>query len=101
MNCVGTKRVDVARAFFYSAEFIQKHPTLGGQRGTHAFNEAFVYACYDGFLRRAPNAPPDNNFSGLIYWTGVLDNTNPDASDGKYNNVINAFLLSTEYRNRF
>jgi hypothetical protein len=101
MNCVGLKRVDVARAFFYSGDFIQTHPALGGQRGTHAYNEAFVYACYDGFLRRAPNAPPDNDLSGLIYWTGILDNTNPDAGDGKYNNVINAFLLSTEYRNRF
>jgi hypothetical protein len=101
MNCVGAKRVDVARAFFYSDEFIQLHPALGGQRGTHAYNEEFVYACYDGFLRRAPNAPPDYNLSGLIYWTGALDNTNPDASDGKYNNIINAFLLSTEYRNRF
>lgn len=101
MNCVGLKRVDVARAFFYSGDFIQMHPALGGQRGTHAYNEAFVYACYDGFLRRAPNAPPDHDFSGLIYWTGILDRTNPDAGDGKYNNLINAFLLSTEYRNRF
>ena len=101
MNCVGTKRVDVARAFFYSGEFIQRHPALGGQRGTHDYNWNFIWACYDGFLKRAPNAPPDNNWEGFNYWVGVLDNTNPDASDGKYNQVINAFLLSTEYRNRF
>lgn len=101
MNCVGTKRVDVARAFFYSGDFIQLHPALGGQRGTHAYNEAFVYACYNGFLRREPNAPPDNNWDGFNYWVGVLDSTNPDAGDGKYNNIINAFLLSTEYRDRF
>ena len=101
MNCIAGKRVDVARAFFYSGEFIGTHPDLGGQRGTHAYNQAFVLACYDGFLRRAPNAPPDNNWDGFNFWVGVLDNTNPDASDGKYNNVINAFLHSTEYRSRF
>lgn len=101
MNCVGVRRVDVARAFFYSGEFIQLHPALGGQRGTHDYNWNFVWACYDGFLRRAPNAPPDNNWDGFNYWVGVLDSTNPDAGDGKYNNIINAFLLSGEYRNRF
>jgi hypothetical protein len=101
MNCIGTKRVDVARAFFYSSEFVGSHPGLGGPRGTHDYNVNFVLACYDGFLKRCPSCPPDVDLSGFNSWVGVLDGTNPDAGDGKYNNIINAFLQSTEYRNRF
>jgi hypothetical protein len=101
MNCIGTKRVDVARAFFYSSEFVGSHPGLGGSRGTHDYNVNFVLACYDGFLKRCPSCPPDVDLSGFNYWVWVLDGTNPDAGDGKYNNVINAFLQCTEYRNRF
>lgn len=101
LNCVGNKRIDVARAFFYSTEFIGTHPGLAGSRGTHDYNAAFLLACYEGFLRREPNDPPDNNFDGFNFWLNILDSTNPDASDGKYNQIINAFLQSTEYRSRF
>jgi hypothetical protein len=101
MNCIGTKRVDVARAFFYSSEFVGLHPALGGTRGTHDYNFNFVWACYDGFLKRCPSCAPDVDLSGLNHWVGILDGTNPDAGDGKYNNVINAFLQSAEYRDRF
>jgi len=97
----GGKRVDLARAFFYSTEFIGMHPALGGQRGTHDYNWSFVYWCYRTFLQREPNAPPDNNWNGFNYWVGVLDSTNPDAGDYKYNQVIKAFITSTEYRGRF
>ena len=96
----GGKRVDVARAFFYSTEFIGMHPELGGQRGTHNYNWWFVYWCYWAFLQRAPNAPPDNNWDGFNSWVGVLDSTNPDAGDYKYNQIIKAFITSTEYRGR-
>ncbi len=101
LNCAHGKRIDVARAFFYSMEFTATRPALAGPRGTHAYNEAFVLACYQGFLRRQPNDPPDNNFDGFNFWVGVLDSTNPDASDGKYNHIIDAFLRSMEYRARF
>ncbi len=107
MNCIGGsdplpagKRVDVARAFFYSNDFIGLHPELGGQRGTHDYNWSFVYWCYRAFLRREPNGPPDNSWNGFNYWVGVLDSTNPDAGDYKYNQVIKAFITSTEYRGR-
>ena len=100
--CIDSKRVDVARAFFYSDEFVGSHPALAsGQRGTHDYNVAFVYACYNGFLRRDPNACPDYNWNGFNFWVNNLDSTNPDASDGKYNGMIRAFILSTEYRIRF
>jgi hypothetical protein len=96
----GGKRVDVARAFFYSGDFIGMHPELGGQRGNHDYNWWFVYWCYWAFLQRAPNAPPDNNWDGFNSWVGVLDSTNPDAGDYKYNQIIKAFITSTEYRGR-
>ena len=101
-SCLSDKRVDVARAFFYSTEFIGDHPQLASdQRGTHDYNSAFVFACYFGFLRRAPNDPPDNNWNGFNFWVNTLDSTNPDAGNGKYNGMLKAFLESIEYRNRF
>lgn len=101
-SCISNKRVDVARAFFYSTEFIGYKPALASdQRGTHDYNSAFVFACYFGFLRRAPNDPPDNNWDGFNFWVNKLDSTNPDASDGKYNEMLRAFLESIEFRNRF
>ena len=99
--CVDRKRVDVARAFFYSGEFIGMHPELNAPRGTHEYNAAFVRLCYLTYLRREPNAPPDNNFDGFNFWVNKLDSTNPDAGDWKYNEMIHAFILSMEYRARF
>ena len=100
LNCIRNKRVDVARAFFYSGEFVGAHPDLAGVRGNHTYNYNFVFACYQGFLRREPNDPPDNGWDGFNYWVRILDSTNPDAGDGKYNNILNAFLQSPEYRGR-
>lgn len=100
LTCIDSKRVDVSRAFFYSGEFIARHPELAGQRGTHEYNAAFVYWCYRTYLQREPNAPPDNNWEGYNFWVGVLDRTNPDTSDYKYNEIIRAFLLCPEYRAR-
>lgn len=99
--CVDRKRIDVSRAFFYSGEFVGLHPELNAPRGTHEYNVAFVRLCYLGFLRREPNAAPDYNYDGLNYWVNKLDSSNPDAGDWKYNDMIHAFLLSTEYRARF
>jgi Tol biopolymer transport system component len=100
-TCIGNKRIDVARAFFYSTEFVGLHPDLAGQRGTHDYNSGFVYACYRGFLRREPNASPDNNWNGFNFWVAKLDSSNPDAGDWKYNEMLKAFLESIEYRARF
>jgi hypothetical protein len=99
-TCIDNKRVDVSRAFFYSGEFIAMHPELGAQRGTHEYNVAFVYWCYRTYLQREPNGPPDNNWNGYNFWVGVLDGTNPDAGDYKYNQMIRAFLVSDEYREK-
>jgi hypothetical protein len=99
-SCIDRKRVDVARAFFYSGEFVDSHPSLAGFRGTHDYNLGFVTACYSGFLARDPCDEPDG-CGGLNFWVGTLDSTNPDQDDSKYNEVLHAFLLSTEYRQRF
>jgi hypothetical protein len=82
--------------------FVRITPELAtGHRGTHDYNSGFVFACYRGFLRRNPNAPPDNNWEGFNFWVNKLDSTNPDASDGKYNEMLKAFVESSEYRQRF
>ena len=99
--CIDQKRVDVARAFFYSGEFIGMHPELGGPRGTHEYNTAFVLQCYRTYLRREPNELPDTNWDGLNFWVNKLDSSNPDAGDWQYNEMIRAFILSPEYRERF
>lgn len=77
--------MDVSRAFFYSGQFIRLNPQFDVARGTHEYNAAFVYWCYKGYLRREPNAPPDNNWDGYNFWVGVLDGANPDAGDYKHN----------------
>lgn len=99
-DCFDRKRVDVTRAFFFSGEFIQQHPELGGPRGTHAYNVAFVKQCYYVYLRRTCD-PEFCDPPGFNYWVGELDKTNPDAGDWKYNNMIRAFIVSGEYRSRF
>ena len=43
----------------------------------------------------------DNNWNGFNFWVTKLDSTNPDAGDWKYNEMIEAFLDSIEYRARF
>jgi hypothetical protein len=101
LACIDAERAHVALATFYSTEFISMHPEIGGQRGTHDYNSAFVLWVYRGLLQREPNAPPDNNWDGYNFWVGVLDGTNPDAGDYKYSQVLKGFVVSTEYRNRF
>jgi hypothetical protein len=51
--------------------------------------EVYVTMMYVGMLRRAPDAP------GFAQWVGYLEQGNPSLS------LINLFLGSAEYRNRF
>ena len=103
--CIDRKRVDVSRAFFFDDNFVASqfpiNPSLSSPRGTAAYNRAFVRQCYLTYLRREPNAPPDNNFSGFDFWLGTLNSYGFPTPDAGYNNLIRAFLLSTEYRARF
>jgi len=84
----------VAKAFFYSGEFIQSDPDMANPPGSPNFNpavynRAFVRHCYDNFLRRAPDQ------GGWDHWTNVLN------GNGNYDAMITAFLVSGEYRDRF
>ena len=62
------------------------------------FNSAFVLMQYFGYLRRNPDDAPDNDLSGYNFWLDKLNHF-----DGNYikAEMVKAFLLSTEYRQRF
>lgn len=61
-------------------------------------NRAFVLMQYFGYLRRNPNDPQDNDYTGFDFWLTKLNLFN-----GNYNaaEMVKAFITSTEYRQRF
>jgi hypothetical protein len=61
-------------------------------------NRSFVQIQYFGYLRRNPNDPPDNNFSGYDFWVTKLNSFNGDFLQAE---MVKAFLSSGEYRRRF
>jgi hypothetical protein len=62
------------------------------------FNRAFVLMQYFGYLRRNPNDAPDTDFSGYNFWLAKLDQFNGNFIQAE---MVKAFLVSTEYRQRF
>jgi hypothetical protein len=97
--CVDRKSVDVSRAFFYSAEFTGLHPELAEQlRGTAAYNREFVRQSYYAYLRRTCD-PEVCDAEGFNFWVAKLNARLP-STDADYNEMIRAFLVSTEYRAR-
>ena len=67
---------------------IVEHPSFDRK----VFNEAFVTMEYFGYLRRGPD--PD----GFQFWLKKLNQFNGNFVDAE---MVKAFLLSVEYRNRF
>lgn len=75
------------------------------------YNRALVLSEYFGFLRRNPNQSPDADWIGFDYWLAKMDShsrltedvTNPvDAFERvKRGEMVRAFLVSREYRERF
>ncbi|MCA1634706.1 MAG: PQQ-dependent sugar dehydrogenase [Acidobacteria bacterium] len=61
-------------------------------------NRAFVLMQYYGYLRRDPNAQPDMDFRGFDFW---LDKLNDHGGDFRSAQMVDAFINSIEYRNRF
>jgi uncharacterized repeat protein (TIGR01451 family) len=61
-------------------------------------NRAFVLMQYFGYLRRNPNDLPDTDFSGFNFWLNKLN-----SFDGNFVSaeMVKAFLVSGEYRQRF
>jgi subtilisin family serine protease len=62
------------------------------------FNRAFVLIQYFGYLRRNPNDPQDSDYTGYDFWLTKLN-----LFSGNYvaAEMVKAFIVSTEYRNRF
>jgi CSLREA domain-containing protein len=75
------------------------------------YNPAFVLMQYFAYLRRNPDAAPDNNFDGYDFWLAKLDQFTLPGEDARDESValgrvrraemVRAFLLSAEYRGRF
>lgn len=61
-------------------------------------NRAFVLMQYYGYLRRNPDDPQDTNFGGWKFWLDKLDLFNGNFVGAE---MIKAFLLSVEYKQRF
>jgi hypothetical protein len=63
-------------------------------------NKAFVLMQYFGYLRRNPNDPPELglNFDGYNFWLGKLNQFNGNFVNA---DMVKAFIISTEYRQRF
>jgi hypothetical protein len=63
---------------------------------SHEFNPAFVMMQYMGYLRRHPSDAPDGpSMPGYFFWLNELNST------GDQNHMVDAFIKSAEYRNRF
>ena len=75
------------------------------------YNAAFVAMQYYGYLRRAPNAAPDADFTGYDFWLAKLDSFSLPGEDVRDDAVAaaraaraemaRAFVESAEYRARF
>jgi len=61
-------------------------------------NRAFVLMQYFGYLRRNPNDPPNSDYSGFDFWLAKLLEHNGNFVSAE---MVKAFLVSTEYRERF
>lgn len=63
-------------------------------------NKAFVLMQYFGYLRRNPNDPPELglDFAGYNFWLGKLNEFNGNFVNA---DMVKAFIISTEYRQRF
>jgi hypothetical protein len=60
------------------------------------FNPAYVLMQYFGYLRRNPDDDPDGNLNGFNFWLNELNSGVKTSFD-----MVNAFISSIEYRERF
>jgi hypothetical protein len=61
-------------------------------------NPAFVLMQYFGYLHRNPDEGPDHDFSGFNFWLHKLDDNGGDFHRAE---MVKAFLVAGEYRDRF
>jgi hypothetical protein len=62
------------------------------------FNRAFVLMQFLGYLRRNPNDAPDADYTGYDFWLTKLNQFNGNYANAE---MVKAFILSSEYRQRF
>ncbi len=62
------------------------------------YDAAFVEMQYFGYLRRNPQGPPNTNLDGFNFW---LNKLNEFGGDFRRADMVKAFLVSGEYRERF
>jgi hypothetical protein len=62
------------------------------------FDRAFVLMQYIGYLRRSPDAIPDTNLDGYNFWLNKLNSFHGNFVQAE---MVKAFIISGEYRNRF
>jgi subtilisin family serine protease len=92
-GCTHQKRIDVSRAFFVAA-----FPSLftgGGNQLTD--NPTFVHKCYEVYLRRSVS----DSDPGFQFWLNDLNGYGIPANQNGINHLIDAFLGSGDYRQRF
>ena len=65
---------------------------------TQEKNRAFVLMQYLGYLRRDPDAAPDNNLDGFNFW---LNKLNQHSGDFHAAEMVKSFLVAGEYQARF
>jgi hypothetical protein len=53
---------------------------------------------YAGYLKRDPDALPDTNFDGWNFWLNKLNEHNGNFVQAE---MVKAFIVSGEFRNRF
>ena len=80
-------RANVTRKVAEDADLLQRET-----------NRAFVLMQYYGYLRRNPDDPQDTDFRGWEFWLNKLNQFNGNFIQAE---MVKAFLLSIEYRNRF
>jgi len=72
---------------------------IGDQAFVQAeYSKVFVLMQYFGYMRRNPNDPPDTDFSGWQFWLDKLNQFNGNFVNAE---MVRAFIISTEYRQRF
>jgi hypothetical protein len=75
------------------------------------YNPGFVLMEYYGYMRRNPDDIPDNSFAGYDFWLAKMDQYSLPNEDVRNDSValsrvkraemVKAFLVSFEYRERF
>ena len=89
--CTREWRINTSRAFW-----VHQFPSLFNAQGT-TNNAEFVRRCYEVYLRRT--VPPSD--PGFQHWLNDLNQYGNPASYAGVNHLIDAFLVSSEYRRRF